>query len=309
MKLVIVTPAEDVSTWVKSLKQQNSDLTVEVYPDDTEREQTDFILTWSPPETIFKEFPNLKVLASMGAGVNHITKLPNIPEVVVVTKVNDPLLRTDMATYVLTQCLSHLRRLPEYFQQQEQQNWNKMSYRRPKDTQVGIMGIGTIGQTVGELLVKNNFQVSGWSHSEKNLENINTYAGKDRLAEFLKPLDILVCLLPLTTETEGILNKETFNQLPKNAYLINVARGDHLVEEDLLEALEKEQLSGAALDVFSEEPLPKEHSFWNNSKITITPHTASVTDPKSVSQSVIKNLKRLKQGEPLKDTVSLKKGY
>lgn len=309
MKLVIVTPKKDVSSWVKSLKQQESDLKVEVYPEDTEREKTEFILTWSPPETIFKEFPNLKVLASMGAGVNHITKLPNIPKDLVITKVNDPLLRTDMATYVLTQCLSHLRRLPEYFQQQQEQNWNELSYRRPEDTRVGIMGIGTIGQTVGELLVKNNFQVSGWSHSEKDLEKIKTFAGKDSFPEFLKPLDIVVCLLPLTAKTKGILNKDVFNQLSKNAYLINVARGGHLVEKDLLEALENEQLAGAALDVFSEEPLPKRHPFWKQPKITLTPHTASVTDPKSVSKTVLENLKRLKEGEPLKDTVNLKKGY
>lgn len=309
-KIVIIRSENTrISAWVDALKENKPDLDVQVYPDDTEREKTEFVLVWNPPLGVFKKYPNLKVIASMGAGINHITKDPELPKNVKITKVNDPLLRKDLAVYVLATALDHLRNFNLFKKQQANRVWNREAYQRPEDTVVGILGLGAIGQEIGQFLVKNGFSVTGWSRSPKNLDGITSFHGPEQKDEFLKTAGILVCMLPLTEETRGILNTDLFEKLPQNAYLINVGRGGHLVEKDLSAALKNEKLSGAALDVFQEEPLPEDHPFWTNEKIQITPHTASVTDPKSVSKTVLKNLQRLKNGEDLEDVIDVSRGY
>lgn len=309
-KIVVISPKlKDNTNWISALKEKNSNLTVENYPDDTEREKTEFVLVWNPPKGIFKKYPNLKVIASMAAGINHIIKDPDIPENISITKVNDPLLKQDLATFVLALTLSHLRNLNLYAQQQAEQLWAPKSYRRPEGTTVGILGIGNIGQQIGKLLVKNDFKVTGWSRSEKHLQDIETFHGPAQKDEFLKTAEILVCILPLTKETKGILNQELFEKLPKKAFLINVGRGGQLVEKDLEKVIKKGQLSGAALDAFQEEPLPQDHPFWKNKKIHITPHTASVPTPGSVTEKVWKNYQHMRNGEELDDVIDISRGY
>src|SRR5699024_186708 len=161
----------------------------------------------------------------------------------------------------------------------------------------------------GKLLVKNNFKVTGWSSSEKDIANIKTFHGNNQKEEFLKTADILVCILPLTEETEGILNTSVFEALPEAAYLINVGRGGQLVEKDLLDALEKGWLSGAALDVFQEEPLPENHPFWKEKNIMITPHVAGNTHTELAAEDILRNYKAMKTGDKLVHTVDRKKGY
>jgi len=309
MKIVIISPGYDTRDWEDALWDENPDLEIEVYPDDTNRENTDFILAWNPPKDVFHKYPNLKVVASMGAGIRHITKNKSLSAEVSVTKIEDDQLIEDLQYFVLTSVLNYCRNIPYYVAQQQQKNWHRIPYKQPKETRVGVLGLGNIGLPVAQLLAMNNFKVSGWSNSEKEIENINTFAGQDGLPSFVENLDVVVCLLPLTDDTEDILNEALFAQMPKGAYLINVGRGAHLVESDLLEALDNEQLSGAALDVFQDEPLPKDHPFWENEKITITPHTASVTKPASVAHQITENHKRLKEGKELKHTISRNKGY
>lgn len=310
MKVVIVSPGRsNLDQWVTALEQASPDLEVEVYPEDTKPEETEFILTWNPPEDIFERYPNLKVLSSMGAGINHILKNPNLPEDVAITKVNDANLKYDLSIFALTLVLDHLRNMPKYYHAKQQKNWNPSGYWRPEDKMVGIIGLGSIGQEVGEKLVQNNFTVKGWSRSEKNIDNIESFHGNDQLGEFLSCADIAICTLPLTEETAGILDKSLFEKLPDGAYLINLGRGSQLEENDLWEALDSGELSGAALDVFDDEPLPEDHPFWTHPKITITPHTASITDPESISKTLAENAKRLEKGEELLDRISVKRGY
>ncbi|MBW2962121.1 2-hydroxyacid dehydrogenase [Mesonia aestuariivivens] len=307
-KIVLICPERnDVSKWVETFKKENESLTIEVYPEDTDREKTEFVATWNPPADAFEKFPNLKVIASMAAGVKHITS-KEIPKNVKVTRVKDDYLNYDLSYFVLNSILNYLRNMPLYFQHQEEKTWNRQAYKRPKDTTVGILGFGNIGQAIGKVLHKNDFEVLGWSRSKKEVEGITTYE-EPQLDEFLAKVEVLVCMLPHTPATENILNKKLFQQLPKGAYLINVGRGAHLQEEDFLAALASGQLSGAALDVFKTEPLPKEHSFWNHDKITITPHTASITNPKTIVPKMIENYNRMKNNETLKDEVDLQKGY
>ena len=309
-KIVIICPNKDlVEKWKIAIKENSEDIKVEVFPNDSEREKTQFVLAFGAPEGAFEYYPNLKVIASMAAGINHITSHKNLPQNVLITKVNDLMHKKDIADFVLALTLSYMRRLPVYFQQQQLANWESHSYMRPEETTIGIMGIGSIGTTIGKLLLKNNFKVTGWSRSKKNIDQVKTFHGDSQKIDFLKSADILICTLPLTKETEGILNSEVFDILPKGSYLINIGRGEHLIDNDLISAIEKGQLSGAALDVFHIEPLPKNHPFWKNEKILITPHTAGNINPKSAVKKILHNYEAMKKGEKLVDAINLKRGY
>jgi glyoxylate/hydroxypyruvate reductase A len=171
------------------------------------------------------------------------------------------------------------------------------------------MGFGVLGEDAAGKFRNLGFQVRGWANSPKNIDGIKIFVDKAEFNDFLSKSDILICLLPLTSATVNILNRETFKQLPDGAFIINVARGEHLVEEDLLEAIDEGKLSGACLDVFREEPLPKDHIFWHHPKVTVTPHVASITSPESVAPQIIENYRRLKEGQSLLNVVSREKGY
>lgn len=309
-KVVLISSYKKFTeSWIKAFKEKAPEIDLEVYPDDTQREDTKFILCYDPPKGVFQKYPNLRLISSMTAGINHILKDSNLPQDVYVTKVNDPLHKYDMATYALTLCLGHIRNMPVYATQKRTKKWKQQVYQRPEDVEVGIMGFGSIGQEIGKLLIKNDFKVNGWSRSSKDVEGITSYFGQDQLDEFLQKSAILICVLPLTKETEGVLNRDLFNKLPEDAYLINMARGAHLVEEDLEKALKEKKLSGAALDVFGDEPLPENHSFWENEKITITPHVAGIVTPESVLTSLKENYRLINNGEKPNDTVDVSQGY
>ncbi len=309
MSLLIVCPGRDAENWVETLKEQHPGLNIFVYPEDHDAEEVEFALTWNHPRGLFKNYPNLKVIASMGAGVDHIISDERLPEDVTITRVVDDMLTQDMSDFVLSLVMNNIRGLHYYTKAQKEKKWDRFQYQRPKDTKVGIMGMGVLGNAVSEKLHKNGFKIYGWSRTEKDCENVTSFHGKDQLEEFLENSEILICLLPLTEDTENILNADLFDMLPESAYLINVARGEHLVEHDLLEMIDNGHLSGASLDVFREEPLPDEHPFWQHSKINITPHIASHTNPASVIPQIVDNYERMKENEPLKNKVELEKGY
>ncbi|APG60290.1 2-hydroxyacid dehydrogenase [Christiangramia salexigens] len=309
MSMLIVCPGKDPENWVKALENQHPGLNIYVYPEDHDKEEVEFALTWNHPRGLFKNYPNLKVIASMGAGVDHITQDPGLPEDVKITRIVDEMISEDMSDYVLSQVMNHIRGLHEYTKMQQEKKWDRFQYKRPKDTKIGIMGLGVLGNAVADKLNKNGFQIYGWSKTEKTCDNVTSFHGKDQLDEFLENSEILVCLLPLTKDTENILNANLFDRLPEGAYVINAARGQHLVEHDLMEMIDNGHLSGASLDVFREEPLPEEHPFWEHSKINITPHIASLTNPNSVVAQIVENYERMKEEEPLKNKIELDKGY
>ena len=306
MSLLIICPGKDPEVWKQALQEYDSDIEVEIFPEVKAPEKVEMALSWNHPTGAFKGFPNLRSVASMGAGIDHILHDPQLPRQVPVTRVVDEMLTADMSNFVLALVLDHIREISYHHCNK---SWNKKMYRRPEETRVGIMGLGVLGLAAAEKLKMNGFQVSGWSSGPKELEAVNTFFGKGQLDEFLSELHLLVCLLPLTPDTENILDKALFQKLPKDAYLINVARGRHLVEEDLLEMTDNGHLSGASLDVFRKEPLPVEHPFWKHPKIKITPHNASITSPRSVVPQIVDNYYRMKNGEPLKNLASREKGY
>lgn len=306
---MIITQRKELEPWVKAIHEKRPDLKVRIYPDNGNHEEVTFALAWNHPVGVFRQFKNLKCIASMGAGVDHILKDPDLPEDAVITRVTDRNLTDDMATFTLALVLSHIRDLPFYKTQEQQQAWQRKGYKRIPEVTVGVMGMGVLGSQVARVLRQAGFRVVGWATTAKQLEGIPVYAGAGELEAFLAQADVLICLLPLTDETADILNRNTFSKLPAGAYVINVARGEHLVEADLIQMIDAGHLSGASLDVFREEPLPEGHPFWSHPKISVTPHIASVTDPASAIEQILENYDRLQRQEPLRNVVSRQKGY
>ena len=309
MAILLISRGRDIKPWLDTIKAERPELDVRVYPDAGPNEEVTFAISWNHPLGAFQEFPNLKCIASMGAGVDHILKDPDLPEQVLITRVTDEHLTNDMATFTTAVVLNYMRGFSDYKAAEKDSQWQPKPYLRQRDLTVGVMGMGVLGAEAATQLKKLGFAVQGWAKSHKNIEGIPVYAGETELDYFLATSNVLICLLPLTPETTNILNKENFKKLPEGAYVINVARGEHLVEEDLIEMLDKGHVAGAALAVFRTEPLPQEHTFWSHPKVTVTPHIASVTNPASAAKQVLANYDRLMQGQPLINVVSRSKGY
>lgn len=306
MSVLLICTGRDPQVWVNAIREQQPNVKLYVYPEVHDPQEITFVVTWKHPKGVFNRYPNLEVIASIGAGVDHIISDPEIPKRALITRVIDEQLTKDMSTFVLALVLDKIRNVSIHHSEKK---WSPLPYHTLDEENIGIMGLGVLGKAVALNLSSNGFKVSGWSKSRKHIDGVSTYHGEKGLNDFLKDTSILICLLPLTSETDSILNKELFEKLPKGAYIINVARGEHLVEHDLLEMLDKGHLSGASLDVFRTEPLPEEHPFWKHPKVHITPHIASVTDPKKVVHQLMENYMHLKNREPLKNVVELKKEY
>jgi glyoxylate/hydroxypyruvate reductase A len=306
MSLAIISPGKNPDVWVKEFKTLVPDLDIEVYPDITEPEKVEYVFLWQHPEGILSDFPNLKMISSMGAGVDHILRDKSIPSSIPIVRIVDEKLTFSMTNYVVMAVLNFHRQTPRYQMNQTRKIWDMSSPEL--DVKVGVMGVGALGKDVMDKLNYMGFPVVGFGFSEKP-DFEYPYYTKDQLDEFLKEVNVLVCLLPLTAGTENILNTKLFEKCNPNTYLINVARGKHLVEDDLIKALEKGQLSGAMLDVYREEPLPGDHPFWENLKIAMTPHIASVTNPQAAAPQVIENIKRIRENRELINIVNRSRGY
>jgi glyoxylate/hydroxypyruvate reductase A len=309
MSLLLVAPNRDKQPFKTALLAIDSNLDVEIWPDVQEKNRVQFAVAWNQPKHLFEQYPNLKAISSLGAGVNHILNDKTIPEHLPVCRIICDSLLTQMKEYVLSAVLNYQHNIITYFQQKQQGRWKAQPNKSPANFSIGIMGLGEIGKPIASRLAKLGYQIKGWSKSPKNIEGVETFSGENQLNEFIAKTTVLVCLLPLTAETEGILNLEIFKQMQHPGYLINVARGEHLVEEDLIYALDKGWLKGACLDVFSEEPLPEKHPFWNRESIFITPHAASITNPEDAAVQIVDNYKRALSGIELKHTVDRDKGY
>lgn len=309
MSLLILSPTRETDTWVQALQEEDSGIPIFVYPENIDNESVEFVLAWNHPYGSLKNYPNLKCISSMGAGVDYLLKDPEIPEKVLLTRIVDPELSKTMFEFILAIVMNHLRGLTHFKQSQAYQKWKPAAYRRIEDVRIGIMGLGVIGSYVAKRLVDIGFRVNGWAQSSKPSCKAPVYIGNNELETFLNSTDILICLLPSTPSTHGLLNKDTLEMLPKGASLINVARGDILVDSDLIDLLDNEHLSLASLDVFQKEPLPNVHSFWMHPKIDVTPHVASLTNPKTVAPQIVENYWRMKKGQDLLHAVSKTKGY
>lgn len=309
MAIVIIRQDNKIDSWKKALKAKAPDISIYSYLEEHPKEEITLACVWKQPVDSLKQYPNLKCIASLGAGVDFIFKDQSVPENIPITRIVDPVLASDMSEFVLALILSFFKNLNNYRTDQMKKVWYPQEYKRISDVTVGIMGMGALGEKLAEDLIKNRFKVIGWATSPKIIPGVEVYTGDKEKNTFLSKSNILVCLLPLTRETTGILNSKLFKELPKQSYVINVARGGHLVDEDLLEYINNGHLAGAGLDVFHEEPLSVEHPFWTHPKINITPHIASVSDIESVIPQLLENYGRLKEGLPLNNIVNREKGY
>ncbi len=309
MALVILRNDDLVARWKEALMRAAPDIPVYGAGEEYPPESVKMAAVWKHPPGSLKTFPNLMGVHCLGAGVDFILEDPTLPESLPIMRVVDPYLAADMAEYVLAQAMASLKGLHRYKEDQMEGRWAPGPYRRVEDVTIGIMGLGTLGRAVAALLVKSGFSVTGWTRASAPEVGFPTFHGKDQRKAFLEGSDILVCLLPLTPQTRGILDYELLSGLPARALLINVARGPLLVDKDLIRALDEGLLSGACLDVFHTEPLPESHPFWKHPAVHMTPHVASVSDPDSVAPQIVENYRRLVQGRPLNNTVSRDRGY
>ena len=309
MALLFKSDVDRVEPWRDALNRLDPSIEFRVFPDIGNPADIDSVLIWKPPQGLLKELPNLKVIFSLGAGIDHLLGDPELPDGVPVVKMVDRSLTAGMSEWVTLMVLRHHRDLPLYERQQRERVWKEHIPKPPWRRRVGILGLGELGGAAARALAALRFDVAGWSRGPKEIDGITCFHGRDGLGPFLARSEILVCLLPLTPETEGLLDAELFAKLPKGAFVVNVGRGGHLVDADLVAALDSDHLSGAALDVFHDEPLADDHSFWAHPKVLVTPHIASLTLPETAAESVVENLQRLRRGEPLKNVVDLSRGY
>jgi len=295
--------------WIAALRAELPGLEVRVWPDCGATEEVEAALIWGPYADQMGRFPNLKAILSLGAGVDHILRAPGRPPHVPVVRLVDPGLQQGMREYVTCHVLRHHRDIPAYAEQARKGLWIERRQILPGERRLGIMGLGALGAACAEALVPFGFDVIGWSRSRKTINGVGCFYGEEAFRPFLAQCEILVCLLPLTPDTVDILNRDTLSALPPGATLINVGRGEHLVEEDLLALLDSGHIAGATLDVFRTEPLPRGHPFWRHPKITVTPHIAAVTLARTAAPEIADNLRRLADGRPLLHVVDPGRGY
>lgn len=294
--------------WATFFAERAPDVPFRLWPDIGDPADVRYLVAWVPPDDIATTFPNLELVFSVGAGVEQFdaTKLPtHIPLI----RMLEPGIAETMVEYVTMAVLGLHRDLLQFINQQKAQVWREIRITPARRRRVGVMGLGQLGQAVLERLKAFEFPLAGWNRSPREIEGVTCYAGESALSEFLALSDILVCLLPLTDETRGILNADLFSRLPRGAGLVNVGRGPHLVEADFLGALDSGALSGAVLDVTDPEPLPAGHPFWNHPRVLLTPHNASMTSPDTAVDFVLDVIARHRRGEELPGLVDRRRGY
>ena len=309
MSLVFACQDVPAAPWIDALRKELPDTEIHVWPDTGDPEQVEFALIWGPHAGAMKQFPNLKAMISLGAGVDHILEQVDRPLHVPVARLVDPGLKVGMVEYVLYHVLRFHRRMPDYEQQQQKQLWIERFQTLPSDRRIGILGLGEIGIACAEALVSLGFDVIGWSRTKKDVLKVGCFYGDEALKAFLGQTEILICLLPLTPETHGILNAVNLATLPAGAHLINVGRGAHVVEEDLLKALENGHISGAALDVFQTEPLPRGNPLWDHPNVTVTPHIAALTLPATAAPVIGDIVRAASAGGEIPHIVDANRGY
>ena len=309
MALVFYSDSDRFEPWRDALTAAIPDLDVRNWDQAGDPAEIEFALVWLPPQGALRRFPNLKAILNLGAGVDALLKDPDLPKGVPIVRMVDEDLATCMAEYVLLHVLRYHREQPALDAQQRAKEWRIIASPAAGRRRVGIMGLGAMGGAAARHLLAVGFDVASWTRRARALPGVEAFHGADGFAPFLARTEILVCLLPLTPETRGILNRDLFRRLPRGAYLINAGRGGHQVEADILRALDEGHLAGATLDVFATEPLPPASPFWTHPKVTVTPHNASITNPRSAVRHVVESIRRVRAGEPLRHVVDPAVGY
>lgn len=309
MKIVFCCTDTRPEPWLDGLRAALPEADLSVWQAGVATEPADYAIVWAPPQAFIDAQPRLKALFNIGAGVDALLRL-NLPDGLKVVRLDDAGMAVQMAEYVCHAVIRHFREFDLYQQAQARGEW---AFRKPRhrgDFAVGVMGLGVLGSRVAQALRGFDFPVNGWSRSPKVLEGVQTFHGMgEGLHAFLSASRVLVNLLPLTPETRDILDRDTLGRLRPGGYVINVARGAHLVEEDLLALLDSGHLAGATLDVFRTEPLPTTHPFWTHPRVTVTPHTSARTLRDESIAQIARKIRALERGEPIAGVVDRTRGY
>ncbi len=314
MNLVLSLTNVNETEWIDRLQALLPKRKIESWKSSvSDPEKVDYLFAWKPDPAVFEALPNLKVIFSLGAGVDHLTSLPQLPHLPLV-RIVDADLTSRMTEWVVFQTLFHHRDHLTYAAQQEAGIWKDHKQPAAKEVRVGILGLGELGLSSAKALKSLGFNVAGWSRTPKNVEGIQSFYGENHLDDFLKRTDILINLLPSTAATHKLVNAERLAMLPQTGALggpvyINAGRGATQDEAAIDAALTSGGLKGASLDVFEIEPLPQTSPLWKHKNCIITPHSAAPSDPQALSEYVARQIKRFEQGEALENLVNLEVGY
>jgi glyoxylate/hydroxypyruvate reductase len=311
--LLLAITGWEPNAWLERFRAEAKGREVRLWPEIGDPAKIEYACVWKQPAGLLATLPKLKAIFSLGAGVDHLlsdSTLPNVP----IVRIVDPDLTRRMTGYVALNALLHQRKMKRYETQQRERVWRDLYEAPAESVRVGIMGMGVLGAAAAEVLRQLGFQVAGFSRSPKTIAGIETFSGNAEMNAFLGQSDILVCLLPLTAETRGMLCYDLFRRLAQNGVLggpvlINAGRGGLQVEADILRALDDGTLIGASLDVFEHEPLPETSPLWDHPKIYVTPHNAASSDPKALTKNVMAQIERFEQGLALEHVVDRKLSY
>jgi glyoxylate/hydroxypyruvate reductase A len=310
MAILLSTKPAAMAAWRAALLACDPGLAIRMFPDAGDPADIEAAVIWTAHDMAeLRRYPKLRLIVSMGAGVDHLLRPPGPPPGIPVARLVDRMLTSQMGEWVLLNVLRFHRQDPDYRRQQQDRVWRELAAPVTAGRRIGILGLGELGTHAAGLLRGLGFPVMGWSRRPQARAGVETFHGAEGLAAMVAQSDMLVCLLPLTAETRGIIDAALLARLPRGAFLINGARGAHLVDAALLDALASGQVAGAALDVFDPEPLPTDHPFWSHPAVVMTPHAASITIPESAAPQVVENIRRARDGLPLLNLVDFTAGY
>lgn len=309
MRILLYRDDGVIAPWARDFAQALPQVETIVWQEGQDPAPCDYAVLWAPSAALLGQLAQVKAIFLMGAGADAILKfgdtLPDVPLI----RLGDAGMGEQMADYVAYAVLRYFRRFDEYERQARQGMWHPLAPRRKDAFTVGVLGLGKLGMPVVRALRQLGFPVRGWSRSQKDIPGVDCYAGMDTLDAFLGGTQVLVCMLPLTAETNNLLDRARLARLPAGAYLINVARGAQVAEPDLLALIRAGHIAGATLDVFRNEPLPAPHPFWNEPRITITPHVSALTIREEAVRQIAHKITLLEQGEHVADVVDRQRGY
>jgi len=294
--------------WKRLFAEHAPDIEWRAWPDIGDPKDIRYLAAWQAPDDLETRLPNLEVLFALSAGVDQLD-LDRLPTSLPVVRLLDPGITRGMCEYASFAVLSLHRDMLRYRQQQVARCWQAHLLQPAAQRRVGVMGLGMQAQQILATLQTFGFALSGWARSEHRIAGVDCFAGDEQLPAFLGQCDIVLCVLPLTEQTKGILNRQLFHHLPKGAALVNMGRGGHLIEEDLLEALASGQLSAAVLDVLQQEPAAPDHPFWQHPQILLTPHIAAMTQPESAFGVLLDNIRRHQRGESMLGQIDPQRRY
>jgi glyoxylate/hydroxypyruvate reductase A len=309
MRILLFRNDGDTEPWVRDFAAALPQAETVVWKEGASAPPCDYAVLWGPTPALLGQLSHVRAIFLLGAGVDAILRsgdaLPQVP----IIRLGDAGMAVQMAEYVTHAVLRYFRSFDEYEQQARRGEWSKLSQYSKEHFTIGVMGMGKLGMRVVEAMRHFGFSVRGWSRTQKEIPGVECFAGMDSLESFLRGTRVLVCMLPLTPETDNLLDRRRLFMLPQNAFLINVARGGLIAEPDLLSLVRSGHILGATLDVFRNEPLPVPHPFWDEPRITITPHISALTMREESVRQIAAKIEALEQGQPVDDVVDRNRGY